>query len=231
MRIFRNKNIEIRFDARLAECVERSVANFAKGIDFVQDLFGYEIKETEKIKASFFVDRKEFVEHIKTLDKNANVPEWATGCFYGGESQILIDPADEEDVNRRKYTLLHEAIHLVIQKSIYEKYRVDRIVWFDEAFAGFLDGHIENLAQKELEDIAKRLEPIAENFDMNKLNDFSLVKTQEYDGYDMFLIIGKYMVQSGVAKTFIETIKRNSGKILEEGKKILQKAISFIIKA
>ena len=225
MRIYSGENLEIKFDAALCECVEKSIANFDRGIDYVQALFDCDLKKLGKVKASFFTKREEFLEHIKSLDDNADVPEWATACFYGGESQILINPDDEADMNRRKYTLLHEAIHLIIQKSVYDKYRIDRIVWFDEAFACFLDCHIENILQKELEETAKKLKHLAENFDMNKLNDFSLIKTQEYDGYDMFLLIGKYIFDNNLQKEYVEILKSNPIEMKAIGRNILMKAV------
>ncbi len=232
MRIYSDENLEIRFDSKLCESVENSIFNFHKGIKFVEELCGCKLREIGKVKASFFTKREDFISCIKAKMSihDELPPEWATGCFYGGESQILVNPHDENDVNRRKYTLLHEAIHLLIQKMIYDKYEIDRIVWFDESIAGFLDGHVENLSMQDLKSIAAKLKPLAKNFDMNKLNDFSIVKTNEYDGYDMFLLIGKFMVETNLIENFLQTIKNNSDKIRDEGLTILSKAIEYVEK-
>ncbi|MBP3619989.1 MAG: hypothetical protein J6J24_04965 [Clostridia bacterium] len=230
MRIYSGENLEIKFDSALCECVEKAVLNFNFGIGRVQSLLGCSAQEIGKVKASFFTKREEFISYIKTKMAPCDElpPDWATGCFYGGESQILINPADEEDVSRRKYTLLHEAIHLYVQKAIYEKFDVERIVWFDEAIAGFLDKHSEKYTQQEWKNLAIKLKPVAKGFDMNKLNDFSIVKTSEYDGYDMFLLIGKFMIGTNLIKDFLETIKSNPDKIREEGLTILQKAVEYV---
>lgn len=230
MRIFRSDDLEISFDIRVADCVEKSVENFSFGITRVQDLFGCTTQEIGKVKASFFVEREDFISHIKTKMSPVDElpPEWATGCFYGGESQVLVNPCDEKDVDRRRFTLLHEAIHLYIQKALYDKFEIERIVWFDEALAGFLDRHSENFSIKNWRDLALKVKPIANGFDMNRLNDFSIVKTAEYDGYDMFLLIGKFMIETNLIGKFLEIIKTNPEKIKEEGRTILQKAVAYV---
>lgn len=89
--------------------------------------FFKEKKYGKKIKGSFFTNRVDFIDRIKTVSpSNSNLPpEWATGCFYGEETQILLN---EEQIYDMFCTLAHETFHLLFSKFVYQKNKFDRIV-------------------------------------------------------------------------------------------------------
>ena len=68
-----------------------------------------------------------------------------------------------------------------------------------------------------------------ENFDMNILDDIKKVKTEEYNGYDMFKVIGFYIFNQHIEKELLDTLKTNYKKIKLIGKDILKKSIDFIL--
>ena len=104
--------------------------------------FFNKLKYGAKIKGSFFTTREDFINRIKTLDPNANPPIWASGCFYGGETQILLDT---NNVYNKFRTLAHETFHLLFNKFVYKKNNIQRIVWLDESLAGNFDGTTQKL--------------------------------------------------------------------------------------
>lgn len=81
----------------------------------------------KKIKVSYFDNRDDFFDRIKLLNLKATPPKWATGCFCGGEIQILLYPSMEA----RFLTLAHETFHLFFNKFVYDKEKFNRIVWLD----------------------------------------------------------------------------------------------------
>lgn len=179
-----------------------------------------------KINVAFFCERKDFVDYIQS-NFNATPPEWAMGCFYGGGIQVLINLNDEKNIEKNKHHLLHETVHLYINHFIYDKYKINRIRWFDECFANYLDGTQKNIKNKELLECCKKLK-LLKNFDLASLNDVKKIITNEYNGYDIFHIVGKYIFENNLQNDYIKIIKENYKKIQEIGKTILSDAINYI---
>ena len=227
MKAYLCEDFEIQYQSGLEELVKKSVEIYNSRIEYVQKLFNCSSKEVGKIKVSFFTNRDDFVNYIKTVSNGQTPPNWATGCFYNGEIQQLVEEKNETEILVRAHTLLHETIHLYIQKTIYEKYGIERIIWFDESLAGFLDGHIENRSKSNLEKIVKNLIAISKNFDINILNDWDKMFTEEYNAYEIFMFVGKYIVENNLDKKYIELIKTDPSKIKEIGKTILHPAIEY----
>lgn len=117
--------------------------------------------------------------------------------------------------------------HLYIENTIYSKYNIDRIRWFDESYAGFLDGHMKNRINKQFREICLELKRLG-NFDMNSIDDVNDVITKNYNGYNMFRIIGKYIFENDLAKKYLDLLKNNPSTIREIGKDILPKAIKYV---
>lgn len=64
------------------------------------------------------MNRTDFFNRIKKLDPYANHPSWAQGCFYGGETQILLNP---EYIYMIDFTLLHMNHFIYYFKNLYMK--------------------------------------------------------------------------------------------------------------
>ena len=186
-------------------------------------LFGCVEQEIERLQASFFVERNEFVKHIQTISNGQTPPKWATGCFYNGEIQVLVDLKNPEE---KMNTLAHELLHLFFEKMIYQKHNIERVNWLDESFAVYLDGG-EHDFDGELEKSIKYLSKISKGFDMNILCDYNIIKTKKYDGYDMFNIIGKYIFETKQENKLLKMLIENRQQIVELGKHILQDAINY----
>ena len=219
----------INFQAGLEDFVANSLNIVELKMPILNDLFGENAEFVEKLKASFFTERKDFVEYIKSISNGKTPPEWATGCFYNGEIQTLLNMKNKEDMKYKIHTLTHEMTHLYIQKLVYEKYRIDRIRWFDESYASFVDGHICNRAKEELQSICEQLKLLG-HFDLNILDNINKVRTKEYDGYDMFLIVGKYIFENDLSKKYLDLIKTETEELRKEGRSILGKSIQYVLK-
>jgi len=219
----------INFQDGLEDFVANSLNIVKLKMPIINDLFGEDAEGVGELKASFFTVRKDFVEYIKSISNGRTPPEWATGCFYKGEIQTLLNINSKEEMKYKIHTLTHEMTHLYIQKLVYEKYKIDRIRWFDESYASFIDGHICNKTKEELQIICKKLKMLGQ-FDLNILDDINKVKTNEYDGYDMFLIVGKYIFENDLSKKYLDLIKIKPEEIRKEGRSVLEKSIQYVLK-
>ncbi len=191
--------------------------------EFLQ--FFKEKKYGQKIKGAFFLNREDFFNRIRKLAPEANPPSWAQGCFYGGETQILLNPHNIYD---RFCTLAHESFHLLFQKFIYEKNNMDRIVWLDESLAGNFDGTTEKLVEngKFLEIITN----LKNNPKLPKMNDLSFskgnIKTENYNGYDLFKVVERYLIETKDKDELLKYVN-NKEKIISDGDSILGESIKY----
>ena len=119
MKTYVSDDFEILYQSGLEELVKRSVDIYNSRIEYVQKLFNCSSKVVGKIKVIFFTNRDDFVNYIKKVSNGQTPPNWATGCFYNEEIQQLIEEENETEILVRAHTLLHETIHLYIQKTIY----------------------------------------------------------------------------------------------------------------
>ncbi len=203
------------------EILEYSKKKFQEYLDFFK-----EEKYGKKIKGSFLLTREDFINRIKEVAPDTTSPSlsWAKGCFYGGEIQMLID----EDPYERFNSLAHETFHLFFQKFIYEKNNWDRIVWLDEALAGNFDGLIETkIANGEFKTI---IENLVKNPDLPKMCDLAFwkgnVKTEKYNGYDLFKVVGRYLIETKTQNELFTYI-HNKDQILKDGEKILKESLEY----
>lgn len=218
-------NFVINYQTELDEFIQDALAIFNQQVTSILDIFGELPKQ--KITASFFVERDAFVDYIKKITNGSIPPAWAIGCFYNGEIQTLININNKASLNSKKHILTHEFVHLCINNAIYDRYGIDRIRWLDESFAGYLDGHTDTITPDKLQAVVHSLEEL-ENFDVNVLNDPNKIKTETYNGYDIFVIIGKYIFKNNLAKDYLEKLKNNPAQIINLGKNILGTAIDYV---
>ena len=152
-------------------------------------------------------------------------PNWATGCFYGGEIQVLID---KNNPYEKFNTLIHETYHLLYNKFITTKYNISRIVWIDESLASNFDNTTENLIKNNefkelvLKLLKKNPLPIMSEISFDKNN----VVTKEYDGYDLFKIVGRYLIETKSNEelyTYINDIDR----VIKDGENILEESLKY----
>ena len=224
MKNITTKDYVINYEPELDEFVRKTLSHAEKKkIEFYK-IFNCKETDINTLKASFFVNREDFVNYIKSISNGDTPPSWATGCFYNGEIQVLVNINNPEI---KMHTLAHETMHLFFDKTIYEKYNIDRVNWLDESFAVYLDGNPDDISNNELLKIIDYLGKIAEGFDIAILADYSKVKTKEYNGYDMFNIIGKYIFETKQEQKYLELIKKNRNEVLRIGKYILKEAIDY----
>lgn len=179
-----------------------------------------------KIKASFLISRDDFIKRIKEVSPNSNPPSWASGCFYGGEIQILLN---KDKLDRAFSNLVHESFHLLFQKFIYKEYNIERIVWLDESLAGNFDDTTQKLIDSgEFLNIINNLKDNNELPTMNDL-DFSKdnIKTDKYNGYDLFKIVGRYLIET--KKENLLSYIKDKDRVIEDGNTILDKSINYFL--
>lgn len=188
--------------------------------------FFKEEKYEQKIKAYFTTNREDFIKRIKKVSSpNTNLPPtWATGCFYGGEAQILLS---EENLYQKFCTLTHETFHLLFSKFIYEKNHWDRIIWLDESLAGNFDGTTESLIKEnKFQNISRKLLYIP----LPKMNELSFNKgnivTDLYNGYDLFKVVGRYLIETKTKEELFLYIHQKKD-ILKDGETILESALTY----
>lgn len=223
MEVLITENFVVKYDICLSDFVVKTVNHANKKKQQFCKIFNCSMSDVERLNASFFVDRVEFVNYIKEISNGQTPPSWATGCFYNNEIQVLVNPTKSEE---KMNTLAHELLHLFFEKNIYQKYNLERVSWLDESFAVYLDGD-EHDFDCQLEETIQSLSKISKEFDMNILSDYNKIKTKEYDGYDMFNIIGKYIFETKQENKFLKMLMIDRGKVVEFGQHILQEAINY----
>lgn len=221
-----NEYFEILISCHLKEYGEE-ILKYATGK--IKEYLNFFKEETygEKIKGSYFTNRVDFIKRIKEISPRdvALPPEWATGCFYGGEVQVLLN---EEKLYDKFYTLAHETFHLLFTKFVYEKNNYNRIVWLDESLAGNFDGTVENLIKEnKFPYIVKRLMDTDNLPTMNQLSfDRGNIITGEYDGYDLFKVVGRYLIETKTEEELLLYIQ-NEDLVLKEGDSILEISLKY----
>lgn len=224
--ILENEYFELLIPSSLKEfgqeVLEFSTNKIKDYLDFFHESFG------EKIKGAFLINRDDFIARINEVreDNSSLPPEWATGCFYGGETQILLN---KDNLYDRFLTLVHETFHLLFSKFIYEKNNVDRIVWLDESLAGNFDSSTEKLIENgKFKDIIfelcknKELLPKMCDLDFQKNN----IITDDYNGYDLFKVVGRYLIETKNSDELLEYVK-NFEQVIIDGESILDKSLEY----
>lgn len=180
-----------------------------------------------KIKGAFLLNRDDFVMRIKEVsgDENAMPPEWATGCFYGGETQILLN---ENNLYEKFNTLAHESFHLLFQKFVYEKNNFDRVIWLDEALAGNFDGTVDKLMDNDkFKNIIIKL---LNKDELPKMSELSFSKgnviTDKYNGYDLFKVVGRYLLETKSNDELLCYVN-NWDSIMNDGENILEISLNY----
>lgn len=183
----------------------------------------------DKVKCDFLINRDDFIERIKLVknEEDKLPPLWAEGCFYGNETQVLL----KDDPYNSFHVLVHETFHLLFTKFVYDKYDFkNRILWLDEALAGNFDdttgkmvddGRFINLIKK-YRDVSKL--PVMTYFNFND----GIFSTEEYNGYELFKIIGRYLIETKDKNELLEYIS-NYNKIMEDSKTILVDSINYFV--
>lgn len=221
--------IEILIPERFVEFGNRVLDFSTKKVKEYLDFFKEDSYGT-KIKASYFVKREDFLQRIKDIKSPGDnmPPSWATGCFYGGETQILMD---EDDIEFSFYTLIHEIFHLMFGKFVYNKNKVNRVIWLDEALAGNFDTTTERLIEngrfKQLIDKYYHCDclPTMENFDFSD----GVFTTEEYNGYELFKIIGRYLIEKYNKDELLEYVN-DYDKVIKDSKNILRDSLEYFYK-
>lgn len=221
------KNFILNYQEGLDDFIQESLHIVDMKMPLIKEILTCDDAAVGQLKASFFTNRNDFVGYIESISNGEQPPVWATGCFCNGGIQALVDVNNKNDIKFKVHTLTHEMVHLFIQKLIYQQYEIDRIRWFDESYASYIDGRTEKLTLDNLKYICYKLKPV-ENLDVNCLDDINKVKTKDYNAYDIFLVIGRYIFENNLAKDYIELIKNNPLKIRELGLSILKDSIKYI---
>lgn len=211
---FENDSFRIEYPVDLEKFMQFAVVNAMDSIEKLKELF--KTNETLKLNANFFDIREDFVKYIKQYTTRKEIPNWIKGCFYNNGIQLYVDKNNSYQVDRMKYTLLHETVHLYFTTYIYEKYSIERICWLDEAYANYLDK-----SPKDIKQILQTLElPI--DFNMSSLSQ------PESNAYGAFKLIGYYIFSTHQEKKLLNLLIKDSKQIRELGKTILNESVEYI---
>ena len=179
-----------------------------------------------KIKGAFLTTREDYVNRVHLYEPDHTPPKWAGGGYYGDEAMILLEP---DKLEKRFATLAHESFHLLFDKFIYKKNNMNRIIWLDESLANNLDGRMPyRLKNGYLEKTVVKLNKLKKLPKMNELDFQKNVKTNDYDGYDFFIIVGRYLIET-MSDDELFAFINNESKVKEAGETILKDSIDYFI--
>lgn len=227
IKIKETESFVLQYDSSLEQFIEKSLEIANEKLPTIENLFNCNRNEIGKIKASFFTKREDFVSYIQSITNGHTPPAWASGCFYNNEIQTLLDIYNPQKMEYKTHTLIHEYTHLVIDKEIYQKHNISRIRWFDESFANYLDGSQDLYGKNEFSSLYNRLEEF-KDFDLNILNDINKTVTDSYNGYDMFIIVGKFIFENNLEKQILKDFSKSDEIIKNLGKTILADALEYL---
>ena len=208
--------------------------DFVKEISQIADLrkqelcklFGCKEQDIPNVVTGIFSTREDFVNYIqKVTNSEQEPPQWAAGCFYNNGIQIHVNQSDIKQYNSSKFILPHELTHLFINKFIYDAYGIERLKWFDESFAYWLQGP---LTQERIEQ-ARRLAEENKNrqdFDMNIIESSN---EDEFNAFPLYKIIGYYIFMNHLEKDYISTIINNRDDMVEIGKHVLKDSLDYVL--
>ena len=216
----------IKYQKKKKKLVQDSLNIFDNKFGIIESLFGKNLKEYGKMKCAFFTERKDFIDYIKSISNGHTPPSWATGCFYNGEIQIFVGKNDMKS----QVILTHEFTHLCIKNTIYDPYNIERVRWFDESYARFIDGHLDNVDISTYAAMIAKIKELGRELDVNNLDDINNVITEKIDGYIIFDVIGKYIFENSFQRDYLDILKTDVNKIREIGKSILGKAVDWFEK-
>ncbi|MBR1890073.1 MAG: hypothetical protein IJ817_00110 [Clostridia bacterium] len=219
----------LQYDEVLEQFIEKSIEIANEKMPIIEKLFNFDKNKIGKIKASFFTKREDFVSYIQSLTNGHTPPVWASGCFYNNEIQTLLDVNNPKKMAYKTHTLIHEYIHLVIDNEIYQKYNIPRIRWFDESFANYLDGSQDQYTKQEFATLYNRVKDI-KDFDLSILNDINKVTSDSYNGYDMFIVVGRYIFENKLEKEMLNSFSKSDETVKALGKTILAESLEYLEK-
>ena len=226
MQKFENQHYIINYLQELEEFIFKAVKNAEERKDVFEDLFEIDWDLLPKIRASYFISRDEFLKYLKDSFDFVPGPN-AIGCFCNGEIQALVDIETMYQYNTL-FTLAHETVHLFIQE-LYKQFNIERLRWFDEAYAYYLERPREGKYQKYYHEKALILKDVAKGFDVNILDDRTKLTTEKYRGFDIFQVIGKYIFDNNLQKEYLNLLRINPQELGNVGKDILQNSVEYIL--
>ena len=227
LKIKETESFVLQYDSSLEKFIEKSLEIANEKLPTIENLFNCNRNEIGKIKASFFTNREDFVSYIQSITNGHTPPAWASGCFYNNEIQTLLDIYSPQKMEYKTHTLTHEYTHLVIDKQIYQKYNIQRIRWFDESFANYLDGSQDSYSAETIKILCDRLKNLSE-FDLNILNDINKTVTDSYNGYDMFILVGRYIFENNLENEILDDFSKSADLVEKRGKTILADALEYL---
>lgn len=100
--------------------------------------------------------------------------------------------------------------------------------WLDESLAGNFDGTVENLIkQNKFLDIVKKLISMDDLPLMSQLSfDKGNIKTDKYNGYDLFKVVGRYLIETKTQEELLIYIQQEK-KVLNDGNTILENSLKY----
>lgn len=196
--------------------IELSKAQRAKLIE----LFGSDI---DIVKGVIFDNREDFVKYVEEVSNGWTPPEFSTGCFYNNEIQsyITTPSVNSHDI------ITHEQTHIFINKLLYNPYHLNRLRWFDEAFACYFDKRWTKRTHEFLKDSFNNYLIYNTDIDLNILNHEIPQQYRGNKAYTMFMFVGQYIFETGKEREIIELMKTDPEKVQELGTHILKDAVDY----
>ncbi|MDD4275785.1 MAG: hypothetical protein PHO33_02255 [Clostridia bacterium] len=225
--IIENNDYKINYPTSLKDFVTSIIEYSIDKKQYFCSIFNVKMYDLPQINVSIFTNFNEFENYIKEVSHGATPPKWATGCFYNNEIQILVNLNSAYSMSSKFYTLAHETLHLFFNNFIYKKYNINRFRWLDESYACFLDGHIADMPTEKFNNIITKLNNITDNFNINQLNNMNKSQTNNYNSYDIFLVVGKYIFDNCLEKKYLDMIKTDCNMISQIGEHILKDAVDY----
>ena len=194
----------------------------------------FDVTNFRKVQINYFDDIDEFRKYIYDIrGEEESLPEYAKGTYDNGMINAYIEPDINENTplyTRRKYNASHELFHVMYQELVLDKNNQNRIVWFDEGMAQFFSGEYYNEMTAGFNEWFNEVRNNTKTIpNLNELDHGKGFKTEDYNGYDLSLLVVKYLIDELGMDEFKELIKDNK-RILNYGNTIIENAFDYYAK-
>ena len=168
----------------------------------------FDVNDFRKITINYFDDIKLFREFIYNIrGEKESLPSYAIGTFDKGMINACIN-VDKNNIVKNKNKVLfmasHELFHIMYKELILKKENMKRITWFDEGMAKFFSGESNYILNDE--NFIKWVKELRENTNiipnLNNINHGESFRNDNYNGYDLSLLVVKYMYDTLGIKKF-----------------------------
>lgn len=220
---YEDNNFIIYAPDTLKFIIDKMIGILNKSFEFYKKLF--DINKFRKVQINFFDEIDDFKDYLYSLGtKKDSLPEYTTGTYDKGMINAYINPKilfGTKLYYKNLHLASHELFHIMYKELILQKYNINRIIWFDEGMAQLFSLENDFIFDPEkfkiwINNIINETKDFP---NLNELNHGTSFVNEKYNGYDLSLLVVKYLYDTLSFEKF-KKLMRDPDKIKKYGNKL-----------